>query len=107
MLRWSLLKNMPEKIITKKDVEYVAKLARISITEEEKSNFQGQLENILDYIGKLQAAKTDGVPPAAHPHAVSNVMRKDEAKPFQNIPAVLNNAPEKEETYFKVKKVIE
>jgi len=94
-------------LITQKDVEHVEKLARIAISDEEKEKYQGQLEAILDYVGQLQKINTDHVQPTAHPHEVSNVWREDVARPFQKILGLLKNAPEKEETYFKVKKVIE
>jgi aspartyl-tRNA(Asn)/glutamyl-tRNA(Gln) amidotransferase subunit C len=95
------------KYITPKDVEHVAKLARIAITPEERDRYQGQLENILQYIAKLKEKNTDHVEPTAHPFDVFNVWREDVAKPFTDIEALLKNAPEKEETFFKVKKVIE
>jgi aspartyl-tRNA(Asn)/glutamyl-tRNA(Gln) amidotransferase subunit C len=98
---------MSEKIITKKDVEYVAKLARIAISDEEAGKMEGQLERILGHIGKLREKNTANVQPTAHPLDVANVWREDEAKPFPNIPALFKNAPETEETFYKVKKVIE
>lgn len=98
---------MSEKLITQKDVEHVAKLARIAITPEERDRFQGQLENILEYVAQLKGKNTDGVSPTAHPLDVTNVWREDEPRPFPDIPAVLKNAPEKEETFYRVKKVIE
>ena len=98
---------MSEKIITKKDVEYVSKLARVHLKPEELEQYTGQLEKILGYINKLKEKNTDNVNPTAHPLEVSNVWREDEARPFPEIPAILENAPEKEETFFKVLKVIE
>ena len=85
----------------------MAKLARIAISEDEKQTMQGQLEDIMGYIGKLKKTNTDKVAPTAHPHEVSNVWREDKAVPFKKVPHLLKNAPEKEATYFKVKKVIE
>lgn len=99
--------KMSEKIISQKDVEYVAKLARLSITDQEKEKYQGQIERILEYVSQLKAKNTDGVIPTAHPFDVSNVWREDEAKPFANIPGIFKNAPATEETFYKVKKVIE
>jgi len=96
-----------EKIITKKDVEYVAKLARIHIPEEEKGKYESQRERILEYVSQLKKLDTENVKPAAHPHELSNVWREDKAKPFGNVEDILANAPEKEETFYKVKKVIE
>jgi len=98
---------MSEKIITVKDVEYVAKLARIALTELEKAKYQNQIENILQYVAQLKGKITEGIHPTSHPHDIVNVMRVDRAKPFDNIPAILGNAPEREENFYKVKKVIE
>jgi aspartyl-tRNA(Asn)/glutamyl-tRNA(Gln) amidotransferase subunit C len=98
---------MSDKIISKKDVEYVAKLARLAISSEEAEKMQVQLERILGHVGKLREKNMDNVPLTAHPLDVSNVWRDDVAKPFPAIPELLKNAPEAEETFFKVKKVIE
>jgi aspartyl-tRNA(Asn)/glutamyl-tRNA(Gln) amidotransferase subunit C len=98
---------MSEKNITIKDVLHVAKLARLAISPEEAERYQGQLERILGYIGKLKEVNTDNVAPTAHPLDSTNVWREDQAKPFADIPALFKNAPETEETFYKVKKVIE
>lgn len=98
---------MEEKFITLKDVDHVATLARLALPHEKREVVQGQLERILEYIGKLKAVNTDGVPPTAHPFEISNVWREDVAKPFENVKGLFANAPEMEETFYKVKKVIE
>jgi aspartyl-tRNA(Asn)/glutamyl-tRNA(Gln) amidotransferase subunit C len=95
--------------ITNKDVEYVARLARLELSAEEKENFAGQLESILSYIDKLSALDTRDVPPTSHALNLKNVWREDELKtcPEKIRQIMLNNAPEREEDFFKVKKVIE
>ena len=98
---------MTEKIITKKDVEYVAKLSRVAITDADVAKYQDQLERILGYVGKLKEADTKNVAPSAHPLELSNVWRDDAAKPFPDREALFKNAPEMEETFYRVKKVIE
>ena len=98
---------MSEKNLSLKDVQHVAKLARVAITEDEQKLYQGQLERILDYVGTLKSVNTDGVPPTAHPLESSNVSRDDKAQPFLDIPALFKNAPETEAAFYKVKKVIE
>lgn len=98
---------MTEKNISIKDVKHVAKLARIAMTEEELQKYQSQLERILGYIAKLREKNTDGVPPMAHPYEASAVWREDVAKPFPDLEALFKNAPEMEETFYRVKKVIE
>ena len=113
MLRFNLLTDgggnifMSEKIITQKDVEYVAKLARLAITDSEKARYEGQLERILEYVGQLKKVNTENVPPAAHPFDISNVTRLDEPVRFSDIPAIFKNAPDVEATFYRVKKVIE
>lgn len=98
---------MTDKIISHQDVEYVAKLARLALTAEEQATYERQLERILGYIGQLKEKNTENVPPTAHPLDIANVWREDRAEPFENIPALFANAPEMEETYYRVKKVIE
>ncbi len=93
--------------ISKSDVEYVAKLARLALTEEEKDKFCTQLNQILVYMEKLNELDTKDVPPTSHVLPLENVWREDEVKSFANTEKILNNAPEKEGRYFKVKKVIE
>jgi aspartyl-tRNA(Asn)/glutamyl-tRNA(Gln) amidotransferase subunit C len=94
-------------IISEKDVRHVAKLARIALSDEEVAKYQGQLERILGHISELKKKNTDNVPPTAHPFEKGNVMRDDVAKRFENLAGLYKNAPEMEETFFKVKKVIE
>lgn len=98
---------MSEKNITLKDVEHVAKLARVAVSDDEKKLYQSQLERILGAIATLREKNTDNVPPMAHPYEAGNAWREDVAKPFTRLDELLKNAPEAEETYFKVKKVIE
>ena len=98
---------MTEKIITLKDVEHVAKLARIALTSDELAAYQGQLERILGHINQLREKNTDSVPPMAHPYDAGTAWREDQAHPFPDLPALFKNAPEMEEAFYKVKKVIE
>ena len=93
--------------ITMKDVEYVAKLARLELTKEEKEKYSKQLGDILNYINKLNELDTSAVEPTSHVVAISNVFRQDEVKPSLTNEEVLSNAPKKEKGFFKVKKVIE
>ena|SRR5947209_2839085 len=95
--------------ITKKDVEQVARLARLALTEDEKERYTAQLASILTYVEKLNQLDTRSVPPTAHVLPVSNVWREDRAEPnvLASTEDLLNNAPEREGPFFKVKKVIE
>ncbi|MGH7260929.1 MAG: Asp-tRNA(Asn)/Glu-tRNA(Gln) amidotransferase subunit GatC, partial [Nitrospiraceae bacterium] len=80
--------------ITKQDVEQVAKLARLEITETEKETFAQQLSGILTYVEKLNALKTEGVEPTATVLGQTNVFREDKARPSLPVEKVLANAPE-------------
>jgi aspartyl-tRNA(Asn)/glutamyl-tRNA(Gln) amidotransferase subunit C len=98
--------------ISKQDVEHVARLARLALTEEEKERYTAQLGQILGYVEKLSQLNTDNVPPTSHVLPMSNVWREDKVEPSTEqtlgSPAdILANAPEREGPLFKVKKVIE
>jgi aspartyl-tRNA(Asn)/glutamyl-tRNA(Gln) amidotransferase subunit C len=95
--------------ITKKDVEHVARLARLSLTEDEKDRYTAQLGSILGYIEKLSELNTDHVKPTSHALPLSNVWREDvmETSTLGSPDEILANAPQREGPFFKVKKVIE
>jgi aspartyl-tRNA(Asn)/glutamyl-tRNA(Gln) amidotransferase subunit C len=95
--------------ITKKDVEHVARLARLALSEDEKERYTAQLESILEYIDALNKYDTANVPPTSHVLPMSNVWREDKAEPNRlgSQADILKNAPEAEGPYFKVKKIIE
>jgi aspartyl-tRNA(Asn)/glutamyl-tRNA(Gln) amidotransferase subunit C len=93
--------------ITAKDVEHVAKLARLELNETEKDQFTEQLNAILKYAEQLQQLNTDDVPPTSHAMPLVNVMRQDEAKPSLPLEKVMLNAPDEEEGQFKVPAVLE
>ncbi len=94
-------------MITKKDVEHVARLARLSLSEEDKTNLTDQLGKILGYIEKLSEPDTSKVQPTAHPFASKTVWREDKTFRWSPAEPLLDNAPEKEENFFKVNKVID
>lgn len=107
-LRVQLLQEVLTKMsITLKDVEHVAKLARLQISDEDAALFAGQLNAILKYAEKLNELDTNGVEPTSHPMPLSNVMREDEARPSWPIESVLRNAPDEEDGQFKVPAVLE
>ncbi|MCX5782762.1 MAG: Asp-tRNA(Asn)/Glu-tRNA(Gln) amidotransferase subunit GatC [Elusimicrobia bacterium] len=95
--------------ITRKDVEYVARLARLKLTEEEKEKFSSQLESIISYIDQLNELDTREIEPTSHILDLENAFREDEVKKSsaELIKQILNNAPDREGNFFKVKKVIE
>jgi aspartyl-tRNA(Asn)/glutamyl-tRNA(Gln) amidotransferase subunit C len=89
------------------DVDHVAKLARLGLSEEEKKLFAKQLADILDFAASLQKIKIDNVPPSSHAIPIRNIWREDEVKPFANIPGLLANAPAEENGAFKVPRIME
>lgn len=93
--------------ITVKDVEHVANLARLELSEEEKTQFTEQLNVILKYAEKLNELDTEHVEPTSHVFELVNVMRDDVQKESLPIEKVLLNAPDDEDDQIKVPAVIE
>jgi aspartyl-tRNA(Asn)/glutamyl-tRNA(Gln) amidotransferase subunit C len=93
--------------ITKDEVEKVALLARLELTDEEAETFTGQMDAILAYVDKLNELNTDGIVPTAHAVPVENAFRADEIRDSIGIDRALANAPKRGETFFRVPKVIE
>ena len=93
--------------VTKKDVEYVADLARLSFSEEQKEALIHDLNSVLGYMEKLNSLETDAVDIIVNPVYIENKFREDEIKPSMSEKEVLKNAPQKLEEYIVVPKVIE
>jgi aspartyl-tRNA(Asn)/glutamyl-tRNA(Gln) amidotransferase subunit C len=93
--------------ITRKDVEHVAKLARLAMTPDEMDKVTEQLSDIVRYVEKLNELDTEGIEPLAHVLPVYNVFREDKVWESLEIEKVLHNAPDKEGRFFKVPAVIE
>jgi aspartyl-tRNA(Asn)/glutamyl-tRNA(Gln) amidotransferase subunit C len=93
-------------MITKKDVEHVALLARLELSELEKEKFTEQLNAILEYADALKQLDTTNVQPTAHPLPINNVFREDAARPGITNGEALSNAPEQEDGFFKVPKIV-
>ena len=89
------------------DVGYVARLARINLTEDEKNAFQKQLDDVLKYVEKLRQADVCQVEAAAHALPIFNVFRKDAASEWFTAEEALSNAPRKTNDLFIVPKVVE
>ena len=96
-----------KKKITRLDVERVARLARLRLSEEEKEEFRRQLDEILLYMEKLDELDTEDVEPLAHILSLRNVLRKDEVKPCLERDEVMKNAPAHRHGLFQVPPVIE
>ena len=93
--------------ISEKDVEHVADLARMYITDEEKKALESELSAIIDFADKLSEADTDGIEPAAHAIHIQNVFRKDEIIPSYKREELIENAPEKQAGCFAVPRIVE
>jgi len=89
------------------DIEHVARLARLELTDEEKARLRDQLGVILENAAKVSEVATDDVPPTAYAIPRSNVLRPDEITPSLTTEQVLGNAPEVESDRFKVPRVVE
>ncbi|HUU68399.1 MAG TPA: Asp-tRNA(Asn)/Glu-tRNA(Gln) amidotransferase subunit GatC [Planctomycetota bacterium] len=93
--------------ITPELVDYIAHLARIELTDDERKLYRVQLESILDYIDKLNELDTSGVEPMIHTLSITNVFRADAVKPSLPTGQALRNAPDRTEDSYKVPAVIE
>lgn len=93
--------------LTREEVEHVAWLARLELSEEEIVRFQEQLSAILEYARMLEHIDISQVPPTATVLPMRNVMREDDVRPSLPRDVVLANAPEKESGYFRVPPVLE
>lgn len=89
------------------DIDYVANLARIALTEEEKALFGSQLGQVLDYIEKLNTVDISGVEPMAHAFPLSNVWGEDKAEKGLPVDVALANAPAARDNMIVVPKVVE
>ena len=92
--------------ITRADVEHVARLARLALSEEEIERFTTQLAQILEHAARVEALDTASVPPTAHPIPIANVMRPDEPRPGLDRDEVLAMAPAAEDGRFRVPKIL-
>ena len=88
-------------------VRHVAHLARLRVTDEEVARFAEQLSSILGYVDQLNQLDTGDVPPTAHPLPVSNVFRDDVVQPPWDPNRALCNAPQSEDGFFRVPKVLD
>jgi len=89
------------------DIEHVARLARLDLSEPEKERMRSQLDAILTYIDKLRRLNTDNVEPTSHAIPMVNVMREDELRPCLPREEMLANAPEREGDFVRVPRIIE
>ena len=93
--------------ISSGEVEYVANLARLEVTDKEKEKFTAQLNDILLYIDKLNELDTKGVEPMSHAIAITNAFRADKILDSIGTGNSLANAPDTRGEFFRVPKVID
>ncbi len=92
-------------MITVKEVEYAAKLARLELSEKEKEKYTEQFSKILDYFNQLNEVNTEEIESMAHVLPLKNVMREDKSELTQSRTEILQNAPSEEGGFFKVPKI--
>jgi len=93
-------------LITKEDVDHVALLGRLELTDEEKEIYTRQLNDILGYFQSLEGLNTENIQPTAHVLPLKNVLREDWAGQHISREDALANCPDRDENYFKVPRII-
>jgi aspartyl-tRNA(Asn)/glutamyl-tRNA(Gln) amidotransferase subunit C len=93
--------------LSRAEVEHIAELAKLELTEEEKIKFCKQLSAILEYAEMLQQLDTEAIPPTATVLPLQNVMRPDEVAPSFSQEDILSNAPDAAEGCFRVRAILE
>ena len=92
--------------LTRADVEHVARLARLALSEEELEQFTVQLGAVLEHFTSVAALDTSDVPPTSHPIPLANVLRPDQRRPGLEREAVLRMAPAAEDGRFRVPRIL-
>ncbi len=93
--------------LSREQVQHIARLARVGLSDKDIDMFSEQLSEILDYFERLRQVDTEGVPPTAHTLPLHNVMREDETQPCYDKEETLANAPLREGDYFRVRAILE
>ena len=93
--------------IRPQDVRHVAALARLELSPQEEQSLLTDLQAILGYVEKLRELDTEGVPPTAHMLDVGAALREDEVRNEADVEALLANAPDRWQGFFRVPKIIE
>ncbi|MCB0211836.1 MAG: Asp-tRNA(Asn)/Glu-tRNA(Gln) amidotransferase subunit GatC [Anaerolineae bacterium] len=93
--------------LNREEVERIAELAKLTLSDAEKDMFQEQLSNILEYAEMLQQVDTTGIPPTTSALPINNVMRPDELSLSLPNDEALRNAPDAEDGSFKVRAVLD
>jgi aspartyl-tRNA(Asn)/glutamyl-tRNA(Gln) amidotransferase subunit C len=93
--------------LSRQEVEHIAKLARLELSDQQKELYREQLSTILDYIAKLRELDTNDVPPTAGGGLAQMILRPDEVHPGLTTRELLKNAPQAEDDQFKIPPVFE
>lgn len=93
--------------LTLAEVEHIAALARLDLTQDEKERYCVQLSAILEYAARLQALDTSGIPPTSSVLPPRSVLRPDEPRPGLTLEQIFSNASQKEGRHFRVPPVLE
>jgi aspartyl-tRNA(Asn)/glutamyl-tRNA(Gln) amidotransferase subunit C len=93
--------------LTAQEVQWVAHLARLQLTEEELETMTRQLRAIVDYVDQLKQVNTEGIEPMAHVHVQPNVFRADEPAPSLAVADALANAPDRRGDFYSVPAVLD
>ncbi|OGZ19310.1 MAG: asparaginyl/glutamyl-tRNA amidotransferase subunit C [Candidatus Nealsonbacteria bacterium RBG_13_38_11] len=93
-------------MISKEEVQHIAKLARLGLTDQEIEKYQKELSLILDYFEKLKEVNISGIEPTSHSIKVENVLRKDESKGKGSSRKLIESFPDRKEDYLKVKSIL-
>jgi aspartyl-tRNA(Asn)/glutamyl-tRNA(Gln) amidotransferase subunit C len=91
----------------REQVRKVAQLARLELTPEEEEQFESQLSQILDYFEQLRELDTENVPPTTRAIDTSNITREDEVRTYEHRDDLLNSAPDREDDFFKVPRILD
>lgn len=100
-----ILEKQGEYMITIKDVEHVAKLARLELTHAEKELYTKQLGDVLEYVNQMNEVDTSNIEPMTQVVDFVNVMREDKVVYEQTKEELMKNAPDQENGFFKVPKI--
>ena len=93
--------------LTREEVQHIASLARLGMSEAELEKFMVQLSNILENFEILKQLDTSDLAPTAQAVALQNVFREDEPQPSYPVQDIMANAPQREEDFFKTRPVLE
>jgi aspartyl-tRNA(Asn)/glutamyl-tRNA(Gln) amidotransferase subunit C len=93
--------------LTLEEVEHIAELARLRLSDDEKARYGEQLSDILEYATRLQAVDTSGISPTSSVLPARSVLRSDEPRPGLSLQDALRNAPDTEKDQFRVPPVLE